>query len=141
VASRVDSGRVVQFSARKPSKCGGKRRGAGRKAAPAESYEAARRRKESALADIRQLEANKRKGELVEVDAVAREFASLCGTIRGALLAVPNRLRERLPHLTPEDVLVIDEEIRAALTRLADGDDHWAGSGTVRLRPDGLLRE
>jgi hypothetical protein len=51
---------------------GGYRPGAGRKPAAGESYEAARRRKESALADLRVPEVNVRRGNLLDADAVAR---------------------------------------------------------------------
>ena len=94
---------------------------AGRKRAPGESYEAARRRKESALADLRQLEARKRKGEVLDAETVAREWERLAGDVRSGLLAIPSRLRSRLPHMTAEDLAVLDEEVRAALTSLADG--------------------
>jgi len=53
-------------------KWGGKRAGAGQKPAPGESFKAARRRKESALADLRQLEVRTRRGVVVERDAVER---------------------------------------------------------------------
>jgi hypothetical protein len=51
---------------------GGQRPGAGRKPAPGESFEAAQRRKESALADLRQLEVDRKRGEVIEVAVVRR---------------------------------------------------------------------
>jgi hypothetical protein len=36
------------------------------------------------------------------------------------MLAVASRLRQTAPHLSAQDVAVIDTEIRAALSELAD---------------------
>jgi phage terminase Nu1 subunit (DNA packaging protein) len=52
---------------------------------------------------------------------VVREWGDTLRACRNALLAVTSRVRQRLPHLTAQDAAVIDEEIRAALTALADG--------------------
>src|SRR5205807_1156275 len=94
---------------------GGARPRAGRKPAPGESYEAAGRRKETALDDLRELEVRKRRGELVDAAQVAREWADVLRTVRAGMLAIVSRLRARLPHLTP-DAHAVDHEIRAALT-------------------------
>jgi phage terminase Nu1 subunit (DNA packaging protein) len=101
---------------------GGKRAGSGRKPAPGESLESARRRKETALADLRQLEVQKRRGELLEAEAVAREWGDLCRTVRAGVLAVPSRIRQRVPSLRAQDVDVIDRELRDALAALVDAD-------------------
>ena len=99
---------------------GGKRAGAGRKPAPGESYEAARRRKESALADLRQFEAQAKRGALLEADAVAREWSDVLRQVRAGVLAVTSRVRAQLPHLTAHDAGVLDRELRQVLTALAD---------------------
>jgi phage terminase Nu1 subunit (DNA packaging protein) len=106
----------------KSSGHGGARKGAGRPKAPGESLSEARRRKETALADLRQMEVRKRAGELVPVDDVGRTGSNLVRAARSRLLAVPSRMRHRL-SLTSEQSLAIDEEIRAALMQLAAGDD------------------
>jgi terminase small subunit / prophage DNA-packing protein len=85
------------------------------------SLREARRQKEWALTELRQMEVRKRRGELLDADEVRREWDDTLRTARNALLAVPSRVRQRLPHLTPQDIHVIDEEIRAALTALANG--------------------
>lgn len=61
--------------------------------------------------------------ELVPVVDVEREWSSICRKIRNAVLAVPSRARQSLPHLTAYDVDLFDREIREALTGLADDDD------------------
>ena len=102
---------------------GGKRAGSGRKRAPGESYEAARRRKESALADLRQLEVQTLRGERLVREDVLRERTEAYRRVRSGMLAVPSRVRARLPHLSAQDAIVLDEEIRAALQGVGSGED------------------
>lgn len=64
--------------------------------------------------------------ELVEASAVEREWMSVCRKVRNAVLAVPSRARQTLPHLTGFDVEQIDRELREALTGLGDDDDSSA---------------
>lgn len=85
-----------------------------------ESLDRARRRKESALADLREMEVRKRKGELLVADDVRREWQADYRRVRSLILAVPGRIRQRLPHLQPDDVVTIDRELRDALADLAD---------------------
>jgi len=61
----------------------------GRPRAPGESFEAARRRKESALADLRQLEFRRRKGELVELSVAERTVAAFIRELRSLILEQP----------------------------------------------------
>jgi phage terminase Nu1 subunit (DNA packaging protein) len=99
---------------------GGKRPGAGRKPAPGESYEAARRRKESALADLRQDEVRRRRRQFLDAEETERAWMGFLGDVRNGVLAVTSRVRAQLPHLTAHDAQVIDREIREALTAIAD---------------------
>jgi len=72
----------------------GKRAGAGRKPAPGESFEAARRRKESALADSGSWEFRRRKGELVEVSLTQRTVEVFVRELRGLIpSSSPRRVR------------------------------------------------
>jgi phage terminase Nu1 subunit (DNA packaging protein) len=83
------------------------------------SLHGARTRKEIALAELRELEVRRKRGTLVEAEAVAREWSDVLRSVRAAVLAVPSRFRARCPHLTAHDVQVLDEQLRAALTALA----------------------
>jgi len=60
--------------------------------------------------------------ELVTVEDVAREWADALRKVRAAILAVPSRLRQRLPHLTAHDVEALDGELRRALEEAARDD-------------------
>lgn len=86
-----------------------------------ESLFEAQTRKEIALADLREMEVQKRRGELLEADEVAREWADVLRRVRAGVLAVTSRIRARLPHLTTEDGAVIDRELRDALASLGEG--------------------
>jgi phage terminase Nu1 subunit (DNA packaging protein) len=92
----------------------------GRPPAPGEALQAARRRKEVALADLRELEVNRRRGQLLDATAVEREWAGVLRAVRAGVLAVASRVRARLPHLTAHDAQVLDEELRAALAALGE---------------------
>jgi phage terminase Nu1 subunit (DNA packaging protein) len=104
------------------TKRGGKRPGAGRPRAPGESLENARRRKERALADLRELEVRKKRGNLVDADAVATEWTNVLRQVRARVVAVASRVHARLPHLTAHDASVLDEELRLALAELANAE-------------------
>ena len=107
---------------------GGRRPGAGRPPKKRESFEAAQRRKESALADLRQIEVAVRRGALLEKDAVQREWEDVLRMIRSRIMATVSRIRTRQPHLTALDAQIIDEELRTALTEL--GEDRVDGPKT-----------
>lgn len=64
------------------------------------------------------------RGELVDAKDVLRTWTATLTDLRSAMLAVPSRLGQRLPHLTAHDVDAADREIRAALAEASeDGDD------------------
>jgi len=75
---------------------GGKRPGAGRKPAAGESFEAARRRKESALASLREHELRRRRREFVEVREVRDAHFKAARIVRDALQAAPARFGAEL---------------------------------------------
>jgi terminase small subunit / prophage DNA-packing protein len=88
----------------------------GRKAGDTPAKE--RQRLAKAMADSVELKNAVRRGTLVDGEAVVREWEGICRTVRAGMLRVPKRAAVRLPHLTPRDVLALDEEVRAALTEL-----------------------
>ncbi|MFO1127829.1 MAG: hypothetical protein U1E66_05250 [Rhodospirillales bacterium] len=73
------------------------------------------------------------RGELVSAADVERKWTDACRCIRSAMLAIPSRVRQQLPHLTRTDAALIDDEIRRALTELANGEQ--APAGTRPQRP------
>ena len=75
-----------------------------------------------AQADKEETRVKRESGDLVESEAVTREWASILRDVRNALLAVPSRCGAVLPHLTATDTATLDREIRKVLEGLADGN-------------------
>ena len=64
-----------------------------------------------------------RDGQLLDAEAVRREWESIIANSRGRVLACPSRIAARLPHLSLSDVATIRAEITAALMELGHGLD------------------
>lgn len=64
----------------------------------------------------------KLRGELLDADAVTREWQGILRQVHATVLAVTSRVRSRLPHLTAHDADVIDRELRDALIVLGNDD-------------------
>jgi phage terminase Nu1 subunit (DNA packaging protein) len=105
---------------------GGARPGSGRKPRAVESLSEARRRKEVALANLRELEEGAKRRTLVLAADVEREWAGILRDVRARILAVPSRVRSQVPELTADGTDVLERELRDALTALAD-DERGAG--------------
>lgn len=112
----------------------GSNRKAKRKPDP-ESLADARRRKETALADLRELELRQKSGELVEAKGIETRLVDVFTKCRTKLLGIPSRARQALPHLTVADIGTIEELIREALEDLA-GERHTShpNAGAKRER-------
>ncbi len=74
-------------------------------------------------ADRVALDNQAKRGELVPAREVEAVWTGAMAALRGRMLAVPTRCRQRAGHLTLADVSVIDREIRDALTELAGGGE------------------
>ena len=59
--------------------------------------------------------------KLLPRDQVEKAMADNYTIIRTKLLALPTRARQRIPHLTLEEVAILDELQREALEDLASG--------------------
>lgn len=86
-----------------------------------ESMEQARRRKEIALADLREMEARRRRGELIETIAVRRQWADSFAAIRDRMLMLPDRVGAMLARRDEADVrAMLRAELEAALRAVVD---------------------
>jgi hypothetical protein len=87
-----------------------------------ESFSEARRRKESALASLRELELRKVNGELVELQTVKTTLADIFRQHRDALLNIAERMSAPLAFETDPGKVhgLISTEIREHLNELAD---------------------
>lgn len=88
---------------------------------PAGSMQAARLRKELALAQLRELELRQKSGELIEVESVRRMWFERGRTVRDLLLGLPPRLAASLAAESDQAAVrvLLDREIRAALEALS----------------------
>lgn len=93
-------------------------RGKEKDAAIDKEREEARLKKEQA--DTQELKNAKLRKELLPVGEVSRVWSEQIASIRSGLLAVVSRVRQRI-SLSAEDAIILDEEIRDAMTKLADG--------------------
>jgi phage terminase Nu1 subunit (DNA packaging protein) len=71
-------------------------------------------------ADREALKNQRLRGELVPAADVERAWSNILRQVRSAVLAVPSRVRQQLPHLTAHDIATFDAEIRRALEDLAN---------------------
>lgn len=88
-----------------------------------EDFNSAQRRKEIALANLRELELAEKQGVLVNANEVAEGWAALVSEAKSKLMLIPDELCDRLaveshPVRCRE---IMREEIRAALEVLAKG--------------------
>jgi hypothetical protein len=84
-------------------------------------YNDSRARSEFEKANLLELERKAKEGLLIPRDQVERAAANVATIVRTKLLAVPTRARQRIPHLTLEEVAILEELQREALEELADG--------------------
>jgi hypothetical protein len=93
-------------------------------AVPQESFPEAQRRKEIALANLRQLEFAKQSGEVVAIADVEEHLGRVIANCRARLLALPNAVapevaRESDPATVEE---IIKRHVRDALSELSRGE-------------------
>jgi hypothetical protein len=87
-----------------------------------ENFFNAQRRKEIALANLRELEEKLKCGSLIEVDAVRVEWGKHISAVKNSLLLLPSKLAPKLASST--EVLkcqhLLDKALRDVLTELSD---------------------
>lgn len=86
-----------------------------------ESIGEARRRKEIAVANLREDELRVRRGQLIEAAGVERRLVEVFTACKTKLLGIPTRARQTDPTLTGPQVALIDALVREALENLANG--------------------
>lgn len=83
------------------------------------AYTAAKTRAAEAQAEKLETGNALARGELIPAGDVEREWASVLRDVRAAMLAMPSRVQQRLPHLTVHDLSVMDREIRDTLLEIS----------------------
>ena len=72
-------------------------------------------------ADHAALRNAEKRRELLSAAEVERAWSGVLRDVRAAMLALPRRIQQRIGHLTPAEIDLIDREIRDALSEAADG--------------------
>jgi hypothetical protein len=84
-------------------------------------YNVSRARTEFEKANLLELDRKTKEGLLLPRDQVERVWGNAVTIARTRLLGVPTRTRQRIPHLSLEEVAILEELIREALEELAEG--------------------
>ena len=84
-------------------------------------YNESRARHEFEKANLAELDRKQKEALLLPRDQVEKVWANAVTIARTKLLAVPTRTRQRIPHLTLEEVAIVEELIRESLQELAEG--------------------
>lgn len=85
-------------------------------------YNVSRARTEFEKANLLELDRKTKEGMLLPREQVERVWSNAITIARTKLLGVPTRVRQRVPHLTLEEVATMEELIREALEELAEGE-------------------
>ena len=84
-------------------------------------YTESQKRKAYEQANLLELERKQKEGLLLPADQVQKVWANSVAIAKTKLLAVPSRLRQRIPHLSLEEIAIADELIRESLEEIANG--------------------
>jgi phage terminase Nu1 subunit (DNA packaging protein) len=107
------------------------------------SYSAARARKETALAGLRELQLRQREGELIEVVEVSHRLFTLHRQIRQALQNIPARVSGGCAAAKDQHAIfaILTKEIHQALQELTDEEDaNTKDDHTEPARPHATTR-
>lgn len=117
-AAKATEGRKAAVAARRTEAAA--KVAADLKAAGVPALEVSEARLMAAKAEIAELDAGERRGELISVEQARADVIDKFTTVRTKILGVPSRVAQRFPKLAPEIVPVLEDLLREALTELAD---------------------
>jgi phage terminase Nu1 subunit (DNA packaging protein) len=78
--------------------------------------------------ELTDLKKAREQGSLVDAEAVRIGYVSLVTAARNRLLGVPSEAKQRIPHLTIEEIETIEDLVGRALQDVADGVDAEAAA-------------
>jgi hypothetical protein len=84
-------------------------------------YNDSRKRSEFERANLLELERKQKEGLLLPAEQVQKVWANSVAIAKTKLLAVPSRLRQRIPHLSLEEIAIAEDLIRESLEEIANG--------------------
>lgn len=86
------------------------------------SYNDSRARSEFEKANILEMDRKAKANALLPREDVGQAWDAAVNITRTVMLGVPSKAKQRIPHLTPDEVAVLMDLIREALSGLAAGD-------------------
>lgn len=86
------------------------------------SYNDSRARSEFEKANILEMDRKAKANTLLPREDVEQAWDAAVNITRTVMLGVPSKAKQRIPHLTPDEVAVLMDLIREALSGLAAGD-------------------
>lgn len=85
------------------------------------SYADARAVREAYAARLAKLDYEERSGKLVNADKVGEAWQQIVQASRTKVLALPSKIKTRIPKMTADDVAMIEQLVRECLEDLAEG--------------------
>jgi phage terminase Nu1 subunit (DNA packaging protein) len=86
-------------------------------ATPAAEERAARERVDRQISEIK---LQQLKGEIITLAEASEAWSEFAGKVKASFLAIPSKIRSRIPHVTPHDAETIRDICRDELTDLAE---------------------
>lgn len=84
-------------------------------------YNESRKRSEFERANLLELERKQKEALLLPAEQVQKVWANSVAIAKTKLLAVPSRLRQRIPHLSLEEIAIAEDLIRESLEEITNG--------------------
>jgi phage terminase Nu1 subunit (DNA packaging protein) len=85
-----------------------------------ESGAAARARVATIRGDRMQFEFDRERGRMVDAEEFGEAMTTVCRGLRVHFMQVPTRVSGRAPHLSREDIGLVDDEVRNALLEVSE---------------------
>lgn len=85
-------------------------------------YNVSRARSEYEKANLLELDRKAKEALLLPTEQVEKAWANAVAIARTKLLAIPTRARQRIPHLSLDEVALIEELVRETLEDLSSGE-------------------
>jgi hypothetical protein len=83
------------------------------------AYTISQQRKAFEQANLLELERRQKEGALLEREDAERAWANTAGRVKSRILATASAVKQRIPHLDPEEVEILKDMLREALFELA----------------------
>lgn len=87
---------------------------------PASQFARYRAESERYKAELQRLEFEKAIGKLVDAEDVSKTLVKMVSDAKTRMLALPSQAKQQIPHLSKDDVLLLEDMIRQALEELGN---------------------